>query len=68
MIRKFLEWALSKFSPAKDETLNAWPFPVVLGTPPYIAEKKVAKKRGRPASKKVPAKTVAKKKVTKKVK
>ena len=74
MIKKFLEWALSKFNPVKDEInpkeLDAWLFPVVLGTPPAIKKAPAKKKRGRPALKKpaVIAKTAAKKKATKKAK
>lgn len=62
MIKKVLEWALSKFKPSKEE-VAAWPFPVVLGTPPACPKKPVAKKRGRPATKKVAVKKTTKKKV-----
>jgi hypothetical protein len=73
MIEKFLRWALSKFDntpEVKEEKSDAWPFPVVLGTPPACAkpcEKKPAKKRGRPALEKATTRVV-KKKTAKKVK
>lgn len=71
---KLVDWILGLFGKQKDEInpkeLDAWPFPVVLGTPPAIKKAPAKKKRGRPALKKpaVIAKTVAKKKATKKVK
>lgn len=48
MIKKIIRWAVDQFGPKKDHVIDAWPFPVVLGTPPSCAkacEDKPAKKR-----------------------
>ena len=57
MIKKIINWAIHQFGPKKDHVIDAWPFPVVLGTPPAPRKEPEhfpvpAKKRGRPALKK----------------
>lgn len=69
---KLIDWILGLFGKQKDEIdpkeLDAWPFPVVLGTPPAFGKTPVKKKRGRPAVKKAPAKKAVVKKTVKKAK
>ena len=50
---RLIDWILGLFGKKEEEItpqeLNAWPFPVVLGTPPSCAKTPAKKKRGRPA-------------------
>jgi hypothetical protein len=67
---KLIKWALSLFGPSKKAQEEAWPFPVVLGTPPAFEEEKprkpkVAKattRKAKPAAKPVAKKTTKAKK------
>jgi hypothetical protein len=63
---KLIDWVLGLFGTKKDDALDAWPFPVVLGTPPAFKEAPVKKKRGRPALKKATTRKAAVKKPVKK--
>jgi len=67
---KLVDWILGLFGKQKDEInpkeLDAWPFPVVLGTPPAIKKTPAKKKRGRPALKKATTRKPAVKKTVKK--
>jgi hypothetical protein len=69
VIREILIWALSKFTPEKEE-IKEWPFPAVSKDFDPRPKKKVVVKKAttRPAKKKpaVVAKTVAAKKTAKK--
>jgi hypothetical protein len=74
MINKVIQWLVDHLGPKREVTIDAWPFPTVLGTPPSCAEKaavKVAatpkKKRGRPALKKASTRAPAVKKTVKKL-
>ena len=63
---RLIDWILGLFGKKEEEItpqeLNAWPFPVVLGTPPSCAKTPAKKKRGRPALKKATTRKPAVKK------
>ena len=67
---KLIDWILGLFGKKEEEIdpqkLDAWPFPVVLGTPPSCTKTPAKKKRGRPVVKKATTRKPATKKTVKK--
>ena len=67
---KLIDWILGLFGKKEEkidpQKLDAWPFPVVLGTPPSCAKTPAKKKRGRPVVKKATTRKPAVKKTVKK--